>query len=162
MASGDTYPHEKIKYVCVVETQSLLFREIPRITSQGVHRIHTHSVHDVQYSLLTSTNMKCVLLWLKLNGSDVRNVASLRAQKNPSSGQPCHPLAGLYHTFSFPVCHNRQHHLDSTTFSKTTLYTKNHSRKNLFPKLPGRKATLKNHSRTSIKRVAETRAKTLP
>ena len=58
--------------------------------------------------------------------------------------------------------HNTKHHLRSTTFSKMTLHTKNHSRKSLFQKLPGRKATLKNNSRTSIKRVAETCAQTLP
>ena len=50
-------------------------------------------------------------------------------EKNPSSGQPCHPLAGLYHTFLFPV-HNTKHHLDSTIFSKTTLYTERTSSKN--------------------------------
>ena len=35
----------------------------------GVHRIHIPSVHHEQYSLLTSTNMKCVLVALELNGS---------------------------------------------------------------------------------------------
>ena len=49
------------------------------------------------------------------------------------------------------------HHLDSTIFSKTTLYTKN-----LFQKLHCRKASLKNHSRTSITRVTETCEETLP
>ena len=39
---------------------------------------------------------------------------------------------------------------------------RNHSRKNLYQKLPGRKATLKNRSHTSIMRVAETCAQTLP
>ena len=65
-------------------------------------------------------------------------------------------------TFSLPVCHNTKHHLDSTIFSKTTPYTKTHFRKNLFQKLPGLKAVLKNHSLISILRVAETRARTLP
>ena len=46
-------------------------------------------------------------------------------------------LVGLYHTFSLSV-HNTKHHLDSTTFSKTTVCTEN-----LFQKLPGRKATPK-------------------
>ena len=56
----------------------------------------------------------------------------------------------LHLTFSLPF-HNMKHHLDSTTFSKTTLYTEN-----IFQKLHGRKATLKNPSRTSITKVAET------
>ena len=82
--------------------------------------------------------------------------------KSLSSGLPCHFLAGLCLTFSLPVHHNTKHHLDSTTFSKTRLYTKNHFRKNFFQKLFGRKATLKNHSHISIMRVAETSAQTLP
>ena len=73
-----------------------------------------------------------------------------------SSGQPCHPLADLNLTFSLPV-HNTKHQLDSTTFSKTTLYTEN-----LFHKRHCRKATLKNRSRMSITRVAETCEETLP
>ena len=72
-----------------------------------------------------------------------------------SSGQPCHPSAGLYLTFSLPV-QNTKHHLDSTTFPKTTLYIEN-----LFSKIHGRQATLKNHSRTSIARLAETCEQTL-
>ena len=57
----------------------------------------------------------------------------------------------------------RSTHLDSTTFSKTTLYTKNRLfARTSSPKLPGRKAALKNHSRTSIMRVAETRAQHTP
>ena len=86
--------------------------------------------------------------------------------KKTSSGQPCHLLAGLFHIFSLPVYHNTKHHLDSTIFPETTLYTENLF--HLFQKLlcrkatPGRKATLKNHSLTSIVSVAETRAQTLP
>ena len=43
----------------------------------------------------------------------------------------------LHLTFSLPV-HNMKHHLDSTTFSKTTLYTEN-----IFQKLHGRKTNAK-------------------
>ena len=39
---------------------------------------------------------------------------------------------GRSHTFSLPVHHSTQHYLDRATFSKTTLYTNNHFRKNLF------------------------------
>ena len=47
--------------------------------------------------------------------------------------------------FSLPVYHNTWQHLDSTTFSKTTLYTEH-----LFQNLCGRQATPKNRFRTSI------------
>ena len=72
----------------------------------------------------------------------------------------CHPVSHVISllvptTFSLPV-HNTKH-LDSTAFSKTTMYTEN-----LFQKLHCRKATLKNRSRTSITRVAETCEQTLP
>ena len=59
-------------------------------------------------------------------------------------------------TFSLPVHHNTKHHLD-TTFSKTTLYTEH-----LFQNLNSRQAAPMNSSRTSIRRVAETRATPLP
>ena len=64
-------------------------------------------------------------LWLKAVKAQVTRIAvsSLCASKNPSSGQPCHLLAGLCLTFSLPVHHNTKHHLDSTASSKTTLYT---------------------------------------
>ena len=80
----------------------------------------------------------------------------VRMKKSLSSGQPCHLFVGLYVTFSIPV-HDTKHHLDSTTFSKTTLYTVH-----FFQKYTVDKAALKNHSRTSISRVAETCATTLP
>ena len=71
---------------------------------------HTHSVHDVQYSLFTSTHgpLNCVLV-----AQGVWVAASLCASKNPSSGRPCHPLAGLFHISSLPVHHSTLHYLDS-------------------------------------------------
>ena len=60
-------------------------------------------------------------------------------------------------TSSLSVHHNTKHHLDSTTFSKTTLFTEH-----LFQNLFRRQAALMNRSRTSITRVAETRATPLP
>ena len=74
-----------------------------------------------------------------------------------SSGQPCHLLPGLYLTFSLPVYHNTKHNLDSTTFSKTTLYTEH-----FFQNLYGRQAAPMNRSRTSITRVAKTPRNTSP
>ena len=73
---------------------------------------------------------------------------------------PCWSLPHLL-TSHLPTTH----HLDRTIFSETTLYTNNHFRKNLsrlFQKLLHRKAALKNHSLTSIMRVPETSAQTLP
>ena len=64
-------------------------------------------------------------------------VSSWRAWKNPSSGRPCHILAGPCLTFSLPVHHNTKHHLDSTTFSKTTLCTEH-----LFHNLYSRQSAL--------------------
>ena len=84
-------------------------------------------------------------------------VSSWCAWKNPSSGRPCHLLAGPCLTFSLPVHHNTKHHLDSTTFSKTTLHTEH-----LFHNLYSRQSALMNRWRTSITRVAETRATPLP
>ena len=78
-------------------------------------------------------------------------------ENSQSSGPPCHLFAGLFHIFSLPVHHNTKHHLDSTTFSKTTLYTEHY-----FQNLYSRQAALTNRSRTSITRVAETRATPLP
>ena len=78
-------------------------------------------------------------------------------EKSLSSGQPCHLLAGHCLSFSLPVHNNTKHHLDSTTFSKTTLYTEH-----LFQNLYSRQAALMNRSRTSITRVAETCATPLP
>ena len=78
-------------------------------------------------------------------------------ENSQSSGPPCHFLAGLFHIFSLPVHHNTKHHLDSTTFSKTTLYTGH-----LFQNQYSRQAELMNRSRTSTTRVAETSATYLP
>ena len=85
------------------------------------------------------------------------------------------PMFGRSRIFSLPVHHRTQLYLDRTTFSKTTLYTDNHFRKNLFslfqnnflmsPYLQtqsGRKTTLKNHSQILNMRVPETCASTLP
>ena len=50
---------------------------------RSVHRIHTRSVHDVQYSLLTSTNMKCVLR-IKIVGHPVSHVIPVLVSTSPS------------------------------------------------------------------------------
>ena len=121
-----------------------------------VPTIRTCCVHHEHYSLLASTNMQCVLVAQELNGSGLQRHHRAH-EKSLSSGQPCHLLAGLYLTFSLPVHHNTKHHLDSTTFSKTILYTEH-----LFQNLFSRQAALTNRSRTSITRVAETRATPLP
>ena len=105
-----------------------------------VHRIHTRSVHHEQYSLLTSTNMKCVLVAQELSGSGLQRHHCAH-EKSVLSGQPCHLRAGLYLTFSLPVYHDTKHHLDSTTFPKTTLYTVL-----LFQNLFSRQAALMNRS----------------
>ena len=117
---------------------------------------YIRGVHHEQYSLLTSTNMKCVLVAPELNGSGLQRHHCAH-EKSLSSGQPCHLLAGLHLIFSLPVHQNMKHHLDSTTFSKTTLYTEH-----LFHNLFSRQAALKNHCRTSISRVAEIREQTHP
>ena len=59
--------------------------------------------------------------------------------------------------WSLPVHHNTKDHLDSTTFFKTILYTEH-----FFQNLYSRQAALTNRSRTSITRVAETRATPQP
>ena len=126
-----------------------------------VHRIHTLSVHHEHYSLLTSTDHMCACgSGLEAKGREglSRIVSSfLCSEKNPSSGQPCHLLAGLCFTFSLPVHRNTKHHLDSTTFSKTTLDIEH-----LFQYQYSRQAALMNRSRTSITRVAENCANTSP
>ena len=98
-------------------------------------------------------------LWLK--GSSLaaqdRSAIIVRMKIVPSSGPPCHLFAGLFHIFSLPVHHNTKHHLDSTTFSKTTLHTEH-----LFQNLYSQQAAPTNRSRMSISRVAETRATPLP
>ena len=89
-------------------------------STRCVHRIHTRSVQE-QNILFTRTNHICAC------GSRVQRRKIERhhcAMKMvPSSGPPCHLFAGLFHIFSLPVHHNTKHNLDSTTFSKTTLYT---------------------------------------
>ena len=62
-------------------------------------------------------------LWLKSLTAQDCSVIIGRMRIVPSSGPPCRLLAGLFHIFSLPVHHNTKHNLDSTTFSKTTLYT---------------------------------------
>ena len=52
------------------------------------HRVHTRSVHHVQYSLLTSTNMKCVLVAQELNGS-----RCLSCSIFVRSNIVCHPVS---------------------------------------------------------------------
>ena len=116
-------------------------------------------------------------MWMRACGSSHNGwvVSSLCAWKNPSSGQPCHTHVGCSHTFSLPAHHSTQHYLDRATFSKTTLYTDNHFRKNLFSLFQnnfltspyqqtqsGRKTTRKNHSQIPNMRVPETCASTLP
>ena len=96
-------------------------------------------------------------LWLKSLKAQDCSVIIGRMKIVPSSGPPCRLLASLFHIFSLPVHHNTKHNLDSTNFSKTTLYTEH-----LFQNLVSRKAALTNRSRTSITKVAETRAKPLP
>ena len=113
-----------------------------------VHRIHTRGVHHEQHSLLASTD-HIFACGSRLKHELQRHLCA--HEKSLSSGQPCHLLAGLCLTFSLPIHHNTKHHLDSTTFSMTTL-------QNLY----SRQAALMNRSRTSITRVAETRATPLP
>ena len=73
------------------------------------------------------------------------------------------------------INHSTQHYLDRATFSKTTLYTDNHFRKNLFSLFQnnflmspyqqtqsGRKTTLKHHFQILKVSVPETCASTLP
>ena len=97
-------------------------------------------------------------LWLK--GLTVRELQRHRCahENSQSSGPQCHLFAGLFQIFSLPPVHrNTKHILDSTIFSKTTLYTEH-----LFQYLRSRQAALSNSSRTSISRVAGTRATPLP
>ena len=84
-------------------------------------------------------------LWLKSLTAQDCSVIIGHMKIVPSSGPPCHLLAGLSHIFSLPVYHNTKHNLDSKTLSKTTLYTEH-----LFQNLFSRPAALTNRSRTSI------------
>ena len=67
-------------------------------STESVHRIHTRCAHHEQYSLLTSTNMWCVLVAPELNGSS-RIVASLCAWKESviqsAMSSPCWSLPHL-------------------------------------------------------------------
>ena len=96
-------------------------------------------------------------LWLKSLTAQDCSIIIVRMKIVQSSGPPSHLPAGLYHIFSLPVHHNTKHNLDSTTFSKTTLYTEH-----LFQDPHSQQPALTNRSRTSIARVAETRATPLP
>ena len=82
----------------------------------------------------TQSVHKHARMWMRACGSgqDGWLVSSLCAWKNPSSGQPCHNHVGRSRTFPLPVHHSTRHCLDRATFSKTTLYTDNHFRENLF------------------------------
>ena len=73
------------------------------------------------FSLLTSTDHTCASgsRFKSLTAQDC-SVIIVRMKIGQSSGQPCHLLAGLFHTFSLPVHHNTKHHQDSTTFSMTS------------------------------------------
>ena len=113
-----------------------------------VHRRHTRSVHHEHHSLLTSTDHICAC------GSRLKSHCIIFVRMKRVCHQVSHVIS--LHV-SLPVHHNTKHHLDSTTFSKTTLYTEH-----LFQNLKSRQAALMNRSRTSITRVAETRATPLP
>ena len=89
----------------------------------NVHRIHTHSVHDVHTVCSQArTDINACLSLKSWTAQDVWVVSSLCAWKNPSPGQPCHPLAGLFHIFSLLVYHNTKHNLDSTIFKDDTVH----------------------------------------
>ena len=72
------------------------------------------------FSLLTSTDHTCACgsRFKSLTAQDC-SVIIARMKIGQSSGQSCHLLAPLFHTFSLPVHHNTKHHLDKT-FSMTT------------------------------------------
>ena len=97
-------------------------------------------------------------LWLKaqeLNSSGLQRHHC--AHENSPVIWSANLLAGLFHVSSLPAHQNTKHNLDNTTFSKTTLHTGH-----LFQNLCSRQAALMNRTRTSIARVAETRAAPLP
>ena len=81
-----------------------------------------------------------MLVAQELNGSGLQRHHCAR-ENSLSSGQPCHLFAGLFHIFSLPAHHNTKHNLESTTFSKTTLYTEDR-----FQNLFSRQAALTNRS----------------
>ena len=109
-------------------------------------------MHHEHYSLFTSTNMKCVLV---AQGSSTNcSVIFCVHENSRSSGQPCHPLAGLYLLSSSP-----QHEAPP---GQHDLLQDDTEHREPVPKTTRRKATLKNRSRTSITGVAKTCEQTLP
>ena len=83
-----------------------------------VRRIHTRTVHHEHNSPSHKAQITHVLV---AQGSSTNCSVHLCAHETSlSSGQPCDLLACLCLIFSLPVHHNTKHHLDSTTFSKTT------------------------------------------
>ena len=94
--------------------------------TQNTHR----SVRHEQHSLLTSTNMQCVLVAQELNGSGLQRHHC--AHENcQSSGQPCHLLAGLFHT-----------HFQSTRTRSTTWTARPSPRRHCTPSISSRSCTV--------------------
>ena len=73
---------------------------VERMDCVLVHRIRTRSVHDEQYSILTSTNMQCVLVTRELQRHH-------GAHGNSSVIWSVMSSAGLFHIFSLPVATTR-------------------------------------------------------
>ena len=132
----------------------------------------TETVHSVTEVYTEYTPVACIMNKIVFSQAQITYVLVVKAhelngsglqrhhcahENSQSSGPPCHLFARFFHIFSLPVHHNTKHKLDSTTFSKTTLYTEH-----LFRDLYSRRAALTNRSRTSITSVAETREQTLP
>ena len=134
---------------CMLNSRVSDCRNVVPTIRRGVYTEYTPTA-CMTYNTVCSqarTDTECALV---AQGHDGRIVSSLCAKKNPSSGQPCHPLAGPFHISSLPVHHSTQHFLDSATFSKKTQYTKNNYLKSPYQKLQQtqscRKTTRKNHS----------------
>ena len=125
--------------------------------STGVHTEHTPVACITSTTVFSQARTCNACLRVKSWTAQDCSVMIVRMKIGQSSGQPWHLFAGLFHIFSLPVHHNTKHNLDSTTLSKTTLYIEH-----LFQNLHSRQAALTNRSRTSIARVAETRATPLP
>ena len=119
-----------------------------------VHRIHTRSVHHEQYSLLTSTDHICACGSSSTAQELQRHHCSHEEQ---FSSLVRHVISLLVSSTSSHFQSTTTRSTDSTTFSKTTLYTEHY-----FQNVHSRQAALTNRSRTSITRVAETRAIPLP
>ena len=152
--SSTTLPNTRRTIVGMMREKVLFSEEVctqnthPQRAWRTIQSSHKHE-HEMRACGSRAERLRCLScsIFVRIKESVIRSAMS----------SPCWSLPHI----SLPVYHNTKHHLDSTTFSKTTLYTKNHSRKNVFQKLPGRKATQENHSRSSIMRVAETCAQTL-